>query len=109
MESFKKMLSRASFLSVRLLSLVLVLCLGCVIAVAQKQLHINDSDVSFGGMGRSENGRGDSQGDTTSWARVGTKGSLQRLSGNKSQAEIRLEQTIYKAIYKESARFKIDP
>jgi soluble lytic murein transglycosylase-like protein len=103
------MLSRASFLSVRLLSLVLVLCLGCVIAVAQKQLHINDSDVSFGEMGRSENGRGDSQGGTTSRAKVGTKGSLQRLSGNKAQAEIRLEQTIYKAIYKESARFKIDP
>lgn len=103
------MLSRASFLSIRFLSLVLVLCLGCVIAVAQKQLHINDSDVSFGAMRRSENGRGDSQGGATSWARVGRKGSLQRLSGDKSQAEIRLEQIIYKAIYKESARFKIDP
>ena len=103
------MLSRASFLSVGLLSIVVVLCLGCVIAVAQKQLHINDSDVSFGPMGRSENGRGDSQGGATSWARVGRKGSLQRLSGDKAQAEIRLEQIIYKAIYKESARFKIDP
>ena len=103
------MLSRASFLSVRFLGLVLVLCLGCVIAVAQKQLHINDSDVSFGPMGRSENERGDNQGGATSWPRLGRKGSLQRLSGSKSQAEIRLEQTIYKAIYRESARFRIDP
>jgi soluble lytic murein transglycosylase-like protein len=79
-----------------------------VIAVAQKQLHINDSDVSFGVMRPNKNVRGDNEGDTTGWARLGRKSSLERLS-NKSQAEIRLEQTIYKAIYKESARFKIDP
>lgn len=96
------MLSSASFLSVRFLGLVLVLCLGCVMAVAQKQLHINDSDVSFGGMGRSE----DRQVGATSWAK-GIKGSSQ--TRNKSQPELRLQPTIYKAIYKESARFKIDP
>ena len=78
-------------------------------AVAQKHLHINDSDVSFGAMGPNENVRGDSQVGVTSWARLGMQGSLQRLGGSKSQAEMRLEQTIYKAIYKESARFKIDP
>jgi soluble lytic murein transglycosylase-like protein len=78
-------------------------------AVAQRQLHINDSEVSFGVMGRNENVRGDSQVGATSSASLGIQGSLQRLSGNKSQAEIRLQQTIYKAIYKESARFRIDP
>ncbi len=96
------MLSSASFLSVRFLGLVVVLCLGCVMAVAQKQLHINDSDVSFGGMGGSE----DRQVGATSWAK-GIKGSSQ--TRNKSQPELRLQPTIYKAIYKESARFKIDP
>ena len=103
------MLSSANFSSVRVLGLVLVLCLVCVKVVAQKHLHINDSEVSFGVMERNENVRGDSQVGATSSASLGTQSSLQRVSGNKSQAEIRLEQTIYKAIYKESARFKIDP
>ena len=102
------MLSSASFLSVRVLGLILVLCFGCVLTVAQTHLHINDSDVSFGVMRPNKNVRGDNEGDATSWVRLGMKGSLQRRS-NKSQAEIRLQQTIYKAIYKESARFKIDP
>ncbi len=102
------MLPSASFLSVRVLGPILFLCFGCVLTVAQKHLHINDSDVSFGVMRPNKNVRGDNEVDAMSWASLGRKGSLERLS-SKSRAEIRLEQTIYKAIYKESGRYKIDP
>lgn len=109
MESFKKMLSSASFLSVQVLVLVVVLSLGCVMAVGQKQLRINDGDVSLGEIGQDEKERAGNQVAATSSARVGMQCSLQRLGGNRSEAAIRLEQRIYKAIYKEAARFKIDP
>lgn len=101
-----KMMSSTASLSVRVLGLVLVLSLGCVMAVAQN-LHINDGDVSFGDLRLNENGVREVS--STSSPRLGMQGSLQRLGGKRSQAEIRLKQDIYKAIYKESARFKIDP
>ena len=63
------MLSSASFLSVQVLGLVVVLCLGCVMAVGQKQLRINDGDVSLGEIGQDEKGRVGNQVAATSSAR----------------------------------------
>lgn len=88
----------------RLLVLILTLCFGSDVILGQR-LRISDGDVSFSERGEEGSGPG----------RVGaTESSTTRVSKRRSQEQLKVDRrrealAVRQAIYKEAARYNIDP
>ena len=89
----------------RLLVLVVVLCVGSGVVLGQR-LRISDGDVSFLENGEEESGPGDAGSRESSLRHVSRRRLVGKLRvDNGGLFQIKVQQ----AIYKEAARYKIDP
>ena len=87
----------------RLLVLILTLCFGSTVILGQR-LRISDGDVSFSERGEEGSGLG----------RVGATESTNRESKRRSKEQLKVDRrpealAVRRAIYKEAARYNIDP
>jgi hypothetical protein len=86
------------------LVLIVVLCVGSGIGLGQR-LRVKDDDVSFFKQGEEESGLGGTGATERSSNQVGKRRSLGQLKIDRSMKAKAVQQ----AIYKEAARYNIDP